>query len=107
MYCARAERGFSGGDSGKHIEKIACGSVEAIQPRHHHHAALVEHFQEPVKLRAVGLGSARHLPQNLRGSGRGKRLHLRRDTLAVHRYPHAAVNHAGDYAHIYRTEKCQ
>jgi hypothetical protein len=47
-----------------------------------------------MRLRAIRLGAARHLPVNFLGSGFGQLRHLRRYTLAVRRDSSVAKNHA-------------
>jgi hypothetical protein len=60
-------------------------------------SAGVELVQQPVKLRAVGLRSARHFAEHLFASSLGELAHLGVNALAVGGYPRATVFHAFTY----------
>src|SRR5271166_6065508 len=61
--------------------------------------------EQPAKLRAVGLGSARHFAEHLLASGLGQLAHLSVNALAVGGYPRVAVFHASLMAITYAKEK--
>ena len=70
-----------------------------------YHVAGLKQVKQPMKLRAVGLGSARHFAEHLLAFGLRQFLHLRVKALAVRRDPCVSINHALLMAVTYAKEK--
>ena len=80
-------------------------STFGSEPCHLQHVAGVELVEQAAKLRAVGLGSARHFAEHLTRPVLPQRRDLSGHALAVRRYPGIAVFHALLMAVIYAKEK--
>lgn len=93
-------------NGGEDVQEVAGRAGKAVEPRHRQHVARVELVEQPAKLGAIGLGSARCLLKHAHGSGGGERLHLRPHGLPVRRYPRVAINHAAIMQQIYAAGKC-
>jgi hypothetical protein len=78
------------GDGSNGVQQVAGGSRQPVEPRHRHHVARFKLAQQPAKLRAFALGSARHLAEHFLASGLGQLAHLCVHALAVRRYPRVA-----------------
>jgi hypothetical protein len=55
----RSESGFLLGNRRQYVEKVARGSRQAVEPRHHEHVAGVELVEDAAKLDAIGLRAGR------------------------------------------------
>jgi hypothetical protein len=86
-------------------KKVAGRAGEPVEPRHRHHVAGVDDPEQAAKLRAFGLGTARHFAEHLFASGPGELAHLRLDALAIGRDAGIAVFHAAIMQQIYAAKK--
>jgi hypothetical protein len=99
------ETGFLAGDRRERVQQVAGGSRQPVEPGHGYDVAGVELVEQPAKLRAVGLGAARHFAEHFFASGLGELAHVGLNALAVRGYPRIAVFHALLMAVIYAKEK--
>src|ERR1700680_3563939 len=87
-------------DGGQRVKQVARRSREAVKPRDQQHVAGRKLRKGAAKLRAVGLGSAHHLAENLHRSGGAKLLGLSVEALAAPRYPAAPLRNPCRSAHL-------
>ena len=56
---------FLGGHGGKGVQQVAGGSCQPVEPCHADFVARLKLIEQSAKLRAVGLGPARHPAEHL------------------------------------------
>ena len=99
------ETGPFGGDASEGVQQVAGLAGQTVETRHHQHVVGVELVERTAELAAVGLGSARHLPEHLARAGGPELAHLGVNALAVRRDAGIPVNHGFVMHLVYATEK--
>jgi len=91
----RTQTGSGLRDPVERVQEVARRSREAVKPRHQERVAFAESVDRTAQLRAVGLGSADRLGENLLESRGALSLDLSANALAVGRNAGVAENHTG------------